>query len=363
MIIRGNEMSATNERTNDNSNIDDDVKKLLVEEEYPLSWIPFEELYGSEKIGQGGFATAFYANWVDKRANYLREVAFKLLHGSRSCNEGFIQELKAYCNIGSNHPSFLKCYGISKDESSEDYILVLEYAAMGSLRQNLFSVSQMNWMDKLTLLHCITSDLQMIHSQGLIHRDLHSGNILQDNLHSAYVADLGLSITTNRALNAERRGVYGILPYIAPEVLDGEQYTTASDIYSFGIIMWEILYGKSVSYNQEFGIQLQIKICRENLRPSIIEDTPQCYINLMKKCWERDPIKRPSAQKIIEILTEWQNDKNILLELTKSEETLKNQSIHMHSYFDIIYKSKFIEFTKSFYRDSDLNKLDVENYK
>ncbi|RIB11023.1 kinase-like domain-containing protein [Gigaspora rosea] len=198
---------------------------------------------------------------------------------------------------------------------------------MGSLHQNLCSVSKMNWMDKLTLLHCIISDLQMIHSQGLIHRDLHSGNILQDNLHSAYVA-----IATTKPLNAERRGIYGILPYIAPEILDGKQYTTASDIYSFGIIMWEILYGKSVSYNQEFATQLQIKICQENLRPRIIEDTPQCYINLMKKCWERDPIKRPSAQKIIEILTEWQNDENILLELTKSDEILKNQSIHIQSY-------------------------------
>ncbi|RIB02359.1 kinase-like domain-containing protein [Gigaspora rosea] len=205
----------------------------------------------------------------------------------------------------------------------------------------------MNWMDKLTLLHSIISDLQMIHSQGLIHRDLHSGNILQDNLHSAYVADLGLSITTTKTLNAERRGVFGILPYIAPEVLDGEQYTTASDIYSFGIIMWEILF--------------------EN---PIIENTPQCYINLMKKCWERDPIKRPSSQKILEILTEWQNDKNILLELTKSDEILKNQSIHIQSYFDSSdgsdgsngsYKSKLIEFTTSFYQDRDLNNLNFED--
>ncbi|RIB16779.1 hypothetical protein C2G38_2089997 [Gigaspora rosea] len=131
--------------------------------------------------------------------------------------------------------------------------------------------------------------------------------------------------------------------------------------------MWEILYGKSVCYDQETGTLLQIKICRENLRPKIIEGTPQCYINLMNKCWERDPIKRPSAQKIIEILTEWQNDKNILLELTKSDEILQNQSIHIQSYSygsdgsDGSYKSKFIEFTTSFYQNSDLNKLNVED--
>ena len=128
-----------------------------------------------------------------------------------------ILKLKAYCDISSKHPSFLKCYGISKDDSG-DYILVLEYASMGSLRQNLRSVAQMKWKDKLTLLHCIASDLQIIHSQELIHRDLHSGNILQDHLHSAYIADLGLSISANIALNSEGRGIYGMLPYVAPEV-------------------------------------------------------------------------------------------------------------------------------------------------
>ena len=92
-------------------------------------------------------------------------------------------------------------------------------------------------MDKLTLLYCITSNFQIIHSQGLIHWDLHSSNILQDNLHSAYIANLELSITTNRILSTEGHRVYSILLYIAPEVLDKEQYTIASDIYSFGIII------------------------------------------------------------------------------------------------------------------------------
>ena len=78
----------------------------------------------------------------------------------------------------------------------------------------------MEWKNKLTLLQYIASDLQIIHSQELIHRDLHSGNILQDYLNSAYIADLGLSISTNIALNAERYGVYGMLPYITPEALD-----------------------------------------------------------------------------------------------------------------------------------------------
>ena len=70
----------------------------------------------------------------------------------------------------------------------------MDYAPLGSLRQNLYSVAKLEWKKKLNLLLCIASDLQIIHSQNLIHRDLHSGNILQDNLYSAYIADLGLSI-------------------------------------------------------------------------------------------------------------------------------------------------------------------------
>ncbi|RIB27174.1 hypothetical protein C2G38_2062742 [Gigaspora rosea] len=127
--------------------------------------------------------------------------------------------------------------------------------------------------------------------------------------------------------------------------------------------MWEILYGKSVSYNQEFGQRLQIEICCNDLRPTIIENKPQCYINLMKKCWEKDPVCRPSATKIREILTEWVNDENILLELTESDELLINvKSTHAQTYPDDLYRSKFISYTTSFtsfYQASELNELNI----
>ena len=159
----------------------------------------------------------------------------------------------------------------------------MKYAPLGSLRQNLYSVAQIPWKKKLNLLLCIASDLQIIHSQNLIHRDLHSGNILQDNLYSAYIADLGLSISGNIA-SKESGGVCGILPYIAPEVLCGNPYIIESDIYSFGIIMWEIFSGKAVPFNHEsYGSrnQFQLQVCLGS-RPPIMEGTPQCYMDLMK---------------------------------------------------------------------------------
>ncbi|RIB01858.1 kinase-like domain-containing protein [Gigaspora rosea] len=201
----------------------------------------------------------------------------------------------------------------------------------------------MGWKDKLTLLHCIASDLEAIHSQNLIHRDLHSGNILQDNIHSAYIADLGLVISTKM----EHKGVYGVLPYVAPEVLTGRPYTKAFDIYSFGMIMWEVLYGKPAFYDETFGSELQSRIILHDLRPPILEDTESCYVDLMKLCWAKEPEKRPSSAKILETLKEWQNDKEILAKLTKSNIKINQifQTINKKNvYSNESYRNQFISY-------------------
>ncbi|RIB24897.1 kinase-like domain-containing protein [Gigaspora rosea] len=133
---------------------------------------------------------------------------------------------------------------------------------------------------------------------------------MQDSLLNAYVADLGLSISIS---NRAKHGVFGILPYIAPEVLNGKQFTTKSDIYSFSIIMWEILYGTTVSYIHKLNeIDLQLQIC-DSLRPPVNKEAPRCYVNLMKECWDKDPEKRPSAGKLCEIFKKWQDNEDIYL--------------------------------------------------
>ncbi|CAG8527396.1 12896_t:CDS:2 [Cetraspora pellucida] len=101
-------------------------------------------------------------------------------------------------------------------------------------------------------------------------------------------------------------------------------------------------------------MQLQIEICRNDLRPTIVKNSPQCYVNLMKECWEKESKNHPSAIKICKILTEWQGNKNILSELTKSDEILNN--IKSTAYPDDIYKSKFIEYTT----DSELNESSIK---
>ncbi|RIB00398.1 hypothetical protein C2G38_2129972, partial [Gigaspora rosea] len=87
-----------------------------------------------------------------------------------------------------------------------------------------------------------------------------------------------------------------------------KSYTKASDIYSFGIIMWEILHGKHKSLEPLDYYKFTIEVCLKGLRPHISENTARCYADLMKKCWHKEPEKRPTAAEICDIFTEWQNN-------------------------------------------------------
>lgn len=225
----------------------------------------------------------------------------------------------------------MKCYGISRDQDGK-YVLVLKYAKMGSLRNNLFDISLLEWRHKTNLLLSIVHDLKAIHSQGIIHRGLHSGNILKDDLYSAYIADLGLSIQYMK----QGGQTYGILPFVAPEILNNRppQYTTASDVYSFGMIMWEILHGVQVTYYYKSVQPIQIVL--DGFRPNVVENAPKCYVDIMKKCWHQDPEERPSAEELCEIFKNWQDDDRILKKLNNF---IPFESVQ--SYIDLLRKVYF----------------------
>uniref|UniRef100_U9SIL8 Protein kinase domain-containing protein n=1 Tax=Rhizophagus irregularis (strain DAOM 181602 / DAOM 197198 / MUCL 43194) TaxID=747089 RepID=U9SIL8_RHIID len=117
-----------------------------------------------------------------------------------------------------------------------------------------------------------------IHEAGLVHRDLHAGNILIGYDNNAYLADLGLSCLENEQ---QSKFNYGVLPFIAPEVLRNRKYTFASDVYSFGIIMWMLTSGQSPFDDYEYDHSLEMEIC-VGKRPNVIEETPNCYREMLE---------------------------------------------------------------------------------
>ena len=86
--------------------------------------------------------------------------------------------------------------------------------------------------------------------------------------------------------------VYGIIPYVSPEILQGQKYT---DIYSFGMIMWELMTGRRPFWDQIHDTDLIIRICDGSRPPAVVTNAPEGYIELMHECWHSDPTRRLTA--------------------------------------------------------------------
>ena len=110
--------------------------------------------------------------------------------------------------------------------------------------------------------------------------------------------------------------IYGVIPYIAPEIFKGSGFSKESDVYSMGMIMWELTTGCKPFANVAHDLELIFEIFGGK-RPKITEDTPECFANLMKSCWDSDPKKRPSITKISETLNSWSNSKTKSIEKTQ----------------------------------------------
>ncbi|RGB23466.1 kinase-like domain-containing protein, partial [Rhizophagus diaphanus] len=162
----------------------------------------------------------------------------------------------------------------------------MDYTNKGNLRENLTSIVKNNWKQKLYMLFEIISGLSKIH----------------ENKDKTYISDLGLCQPVKSFL--KKYDIYGVIPFMAPEILRGKSYTPASDIYSFSMIMWELTSGVPPFENRAYDIQLSLSIYKGE-RPEIIENTPQCYVDLMKKCWNKDSSKRPSSGKVANIIGKW----------------------------------------------------------
>ncbi|RGB22281.1 kinase-like domain-containing protein [Rhizophagus diaphanus] len=184
-------------------------------------------------------------------------------------------------------------------------MIIMNYAKGGDLHNYLRkNFNDITWDKKLYILWQITEGLKYIHENDFIHRDFHSGNILceTETIGKWQIGDLGLSQPANNtSINNE---IYGVIPYIAPEIFRGSAFSKESDIYSMGMIMWELTTGCKPFANIEHDINLIYNII-DGERPKITRDTPECFANLMKRCWDPDPSKRPSIKEICKKIYFW----------------------------------------------------------
>ncbi|CAI2182610.1 19111_t:CDS:2 [Funneliformis geosporum] len=207
-------------------------------------------------------------------------------------NSGVYVALKSLNDSSNIHQDFLD----EVNPKTLNYMIALKEMKVGSLRSNLL-IKKYNPNDKYGNLLHITTSLSALHGCNLFHGDFHSGNLLLQEQNRVFVSDLGLSRSPDHSKNPD--AIYGVIPYMAPEVLLGKPYIKASDIYSLGIIMWEFTSGVPAYNDVSHDFHLSIEIC-QGLRPKIIENTIPEYVEIMKSCWDFDPNKRPSADDLVQ---------------------------------------------------------------
>src|SRR4051794_9451933 len=164
---------------------------------------------------------------------------------------------------------------MTKDPKTQEFMMIIQFADQGNLRSVLLNnFNKILWKDKIRMLCDLTSDLESLHKLGYSHKDFHSGNLLHiynEKVNYSYISDFGLSGLSNEQKSDDK--IHGVLPYIAPEVLNGKPYSLSSDIYSLGIVMTELSSGKPPFYNRKHDLYLSLDICN-GLRPEFGKGTP-----------------------------------------------------------------------------------------
>ncbi|KAF0521653.1 kinase-like protein [Gigaspora margarita] len=199
-------------------------------------------------IGEGGFGKVFKYEWKDCELT----VALKCLKVDTSIDEkiikDFIDELKLLRSV-CYHPNIITFYGVTK-----------EYANEGTLREYLkTNFTRLQWTDKLSIAKEIAHGLLFLHENNIIHRDLHSKNIL---IHEGKpkITDFGLSKQINET--SKTSTAFGMPAFIEPQCLikKGYKRDKRSDIYSFGVILWEISSGRPPFQTFESKMELMFHI-------------------------------------------------------------------------------------------------------
>jgi len=191
-------------------------------------------------------------------------------------------------------------------------LLILGFCEKGSLHEVLNNPNELfNWEKVVDISNQVVIGLHSLHSwrPQIVHRDLKTRNILVDANDQIRLCDFGESrfaITDNLETLTRMCGTYA---YLAPEIYRGKPFSPKSDMYAYGVIVWEMAtrvakgkYHRPFSEYKEikYDFQVVVAAAKKELRPTISKETPLPLKNIITNCWDDDPNKRPDAYSLIE---------------------------------------------------------------
>lgn len=238
-----------------------------------------------EEIGKGGMAVVYKARC--RRLN--RIVAIKVLREDLTENEEFVKRfnVEAQAAASLTHPNIVSVYDVGKE--GEIHYIVMEYVEGITLKQYIEKKGRIPWREAVSITIEICHGLAQAHAKHIIHRDIKPHNIIVTSTGAIKVTDFGIARATTTSTVAASDDVLGSVHYISPEQARGGYVDEKSDIYSLGIVMYEMLTGK-VPFTGDTPVAVAMKQIEEAPR-SICEqvnDVPQCVEGVTFKAMAKE---------------------------------------------------------------------------
>ncbi len=240
-------------------------------------------------LGEGGMANVYLAhdNILD------RNVAVKVLRGDLANDEKFVRRFQREALSASSlsHPNIVEMYDVGEDDGQ--YYIVMEYVDGKTLKQVLKQRGHLSITEVVDIMLQLTDGLAHAHDAYIIHRDIKPQNIMILSNGMIKITDFGVATALNSTQLTQTNSVMGTVHYLPPEQANGKGSTVRSDIYSMGIMMYELLTGL-VPYKGESAVEIALKHLREPL-PSVrkVDPTiPQSIENVIIRATAKNPKNR-----------------------------------------------------------------------
>ena len=240
-------------------------------------------------IGEGGMANVYLAE--DEILN--REVAVKILRGDLAEDEKFVRRFQREAISASslNHPNIVEVYDVGEDDGS--YFIVMEYINGVTLKNLIKKRGKLSLVEVVDIMKQLTSGIACAHKNNIIHRDIKPQNVMILDDGKIKITDFGISTALNSIEMTQTNSVMGSVHYLPPEQASGKATTFKSDIYSLGILMYELLTG-TIPFKGETAVEVAMKQLKEDL-PSIVKknpEIPQSVENILMRACAKNPLNR-----------------------------------------------------------------------
>ncbi|KAM0951195.1 putative protein kinase TKL-CTR1-DRK-2 family [Dioscorea sansibarensis] len=265
--------------------------------DYEILW---EDLTIGEQIGQGSCGTVYHALW------YGSDVAVKVFSKQEYSDDvilSFRQEVSLMKRL--RHPNILLFMGAVT--SPQRLCIVTEFLPRGSLFRLLQrNTTRLDWRRRIHMALDIARGMNYLHHCNplIIHRDLKSSNLLVDKNWTVKVGDFGLSRLKHETYLTTKTGK-GTPQWMAPEVLRNEPSDEKSDVYSYGVILWELVTEK-IPWDNLNSMQVIGAVGFMNQRLELPKDLDPQWVSIIESCWHSEPSHRPSFQELLERFKELQ---------------------------------------------------------